>query len=388
MRNAKMMMVALALVASACGNNATNNGGSGTNNGVDPNNGDNNSTNNGTVAANNGDNNGTIVDPNNGTIVDPNNGTIVDPNNGVTPEPSIVAEFNGAFWQLPESLAYHDGLAYLSFLNGSVVTVDADGTVSEFGSVAIEPQGSAYALGIAVGDDGTVFVAMTVASADSTFPAGIYSIPAAGGQGTLLASHPELWIPNDVDTDGAGNLYITADGTIFKASATTPGEAEIWKRDALLGSSDGTADAPCGVRTSPFPIGANGIEVEDDRVVVGNTEAGAILEIAVNADGSAGAIQPLVTDTAELCGIDGLVGDSDGSFLATVRGTRVSRISADGSTVELVYEGLPLRSPAGIDVGMFGGSHQAIIANPDFHAAFGPDGPPSAQPNLTALPLL
>jgi hypothetical protein len=301
------------------------------------------------------------------------------------PEVRVVAEFDAAAFELPESLAYYDGKAYLSFLNGSVVTVDAAGTRAAFGSVAIEPAGSAYALGIAV-HSGSVYVAMAKASGESTFPAGIYRIPASGGTGTLFASHPDLYLPNDVDVDAQGNLYVTADGALFKKSGESPGQAEIWKQDPLLASSDGET-GPCGARTSPFPIGANGIQVEAGRVVVGNTESGSVVTIPIGADGAAGDATTLVQSASELCGIDGLAGDADGSFLATALGTSLVRISADGSAISVLHAGAPFRTPAGVDVGVFGSRRHAIVANPDFEHAFGAGGPSSASPNLTAVPL-
>ncbi len=310
----------------------------------------------------------------------------VPPVDGGAVGPAIVAEFDGAMFQLPESLAYHDGLAYLSFLNGSVVTVDADGAVSPLGNVTIDPPGSAYGLGIAVAGDGTVYLAMTPASATSTFAAGVYRIPAAGGTGTLFASHPELFIPNDVDLDASGNLYITADGRIYRMTGTAPGTAEIWLESTLLASTDG-ATGPCGARTSPFPIGANGIAVDGSRVVVGSTETASLIAIPIGSGGAAGAATVIAMDPATLCGIDGLARDADGTFLAAVLGRSVVRISSDGATRTTVHSGLPLRTPAGIDVGDFGGRRQLLVASPDFEEAFGAGGPPSAMPNLTAIPL-
>jgi sugar lactone lactonase YvrE len=302
------------------------------------------------------------------------------------PAPTVIAELDGAMFQLPESVAYHGGLAYLSLLNGSVVTVDAAGTVTPFGSVPIVPAGSAYALGIAVASDGTVYLAMTPASATSTFAAGVYRIPAAGGTGALFASHPELFIPNDVDLDAAGNLYITADGRIYRMTGGAPGTAEIWLDSTLLASTDGTT-GPCGMRTSPFPIGANGIAVDGSRVVVGNTETASVIAIPITASGAAGAPSVLAMDPPTLCGIDGLARDADGTFLAVVLGQSVVRISSDAATRTTVHSGLPLRTPAGVDVGDFGGRRQALVSCPDFEEAFGAGGPASAMPNLTAIPL-
>jgi sugar lactone lactonase YvrE len=304
----------------------------------------------------------------------------------VPPTASVVAEFDGASFELPESLAYYGGEAYLSFLNGAVVTVAPDGARTSFGNVPIAPPGAAYGLGVAVGSDGAVFLAMAKASTTSTFEPGVYRFPAEGGVGTLFASHPDLFIPNDVDLHPDGSLYITADGRIYKKSGTSPGQAEVWIEDPLLGSSDGSPSAPCGARSSPFPIGANGIEVEADRVVVGNTESGSLVSIAIGPGGSAGATSTLVTDRAQLCGIDGLVADSDGGYLATVLGRALVRIPAAGGSIEVQHSGLPLRSPAGVDVGVFGTQRQILIASPDFEEAFGAGGPASAKPNLTAIP--
>lgn len=297
-----------------------------------------------------------------------------------------IAEFDGASFELPESLAYHDERAYLSFLNGAVVTVDADGEVAAFGGVTIDPPGSAYALGVTVDTDGMVYLAMAKASATSDFAAGVYRIAATGGEGEPFASHPELYLPNDVDIGDDGHLYITADGRLYRASTAAPAEAEVWIEDPSLASSDG-ATGPCGARTSPFPIGANGIEVEADRVVVGNTESGSLVAIPIRADGSAGIAGPLVVDPAALCGVDGLVGDADGSFLVTALGASLVRVASDGSATSVVHTGSPFRTPSGVDVGTFGGRHHALVANPDFEHAFGAGGPSTASPNLTAVPL-
>jgi hypothetical protein len=305
---------------------------------------------------------------------------------GVTAAAVVVTEFDGAAFELPESLAYYRGLAYVSFLNGSVVTVAADGVVRSFGAVPIEPAGSAYGLGVAVGSDGSVYLAMAAASAESTFAPGVYQIPASGGEGTLFASHPELYIPNDIAVAADGTVYVTADGRVYRTGAEA-NLLDVWAEDALLASTTGDASAPCGPRTSPFPIGANGIEVESDRVVVGNTELGSLVAIPVGGDGTAGSPAALVTDTALLCGVDGLVGDADGSYLVTALGTSLLRVSPDGVDIVTLHSGAPFRSPAGVDVGAFGDSRQAIVSSPDFHAAFGEGGPASAVPTLITVSL-
>ena len=120
-------------------------------------------------------------------------------------------------------------------------------------------------------------------------------------------------------------------------------------------------------------------------MIVGNTESGTLVAIPVQSDGTAGAVEMLVMDTTELCGIDGLVGDTDG-YLATVLGSVLVSISADGSSIEELHAGAPFLTPSGVDVGTFGSARQALVVNPDFEAAFGAGGPSSAMPNLTAVP--
>ncbi len=92
-------------------------------------------------------------------------------------------------------------------------------------------------------------------------------------------------------------------------------------------------------------------------------------------------------DPATLCGIDGLARDADGTFLAAVLGQSIVRISSDGASRTTVLSELPLGTPAGVDVGDFGGRRQALVSCPDYEEAFGSGGPASAMPNLTAIPL-
>jgi sugar lactone lactonase YvrE len=302
--------------------------------------------------------------------------------------PTVVASFDAAKLELPESVFVHAGTAYLSFINGSVVQVAPDGMITERGKVEIDPPGSAYAEGVAVDGTGNVYVAMTRASAASTFAAGVYKIPLGDTTGTRYASNTALQSPQDVALDAAGNLYVTdgATGTVFKLTGTTAGTAAAWKHDALLEPAE--QPGPCGQRTAPFPIGADSIVVEADRALVANLERASLIAIAIAPDGSAGAATALVVSPADLCGIDGLARHADGgSYLAVSESLRsLLRIGTDGS-VKTLYEGMPFLQPTGVDVGQFGTTRQALIASPDFIDAFGSGGPGSAKPTLFALPL-
>lgn len=300
--------------------------------------------------------------------------------------PSIIASFDGAKFELPESVASSNGVAYVSFLNGSVARVTADGAVTAFGNVPIDPPGSAFAEGITVDAAGNVYVAVTLASETSSFAApGVYKIGAAGGAGTLYASNPAMKLPMDLKLDGTGNLYVTeGNGTIFKLTGTTAGTAALWKHDRLLEAAP--QPGPCGARTAPFPIGANGIVVEADRVVVSNLETAAVVAIAIQPDGSAGAASDLVTSPAALCGIDGFAADGNAYLAVSYSKQSLVRIAPDG-TVTTLYEGLPFRTPTGVTVGTFGTARQALVSSTDYFDAFGAGGLASAQPNLSAFRL-
>jgi sugar lactone lactonase YvrE len=300
------------------------------------------------------------------------------------PEPRLVRDFSAAAYEFPESVALHGGSAYVTFaLDGRVVRVAADGTQTDFGRVPIPAPMSAFALGIAIDGSGAAFVALV--KADPTGPAvpGVYRIAPTGGDATLFASHPALFAPNDLDFDAAGNLYVTdgVGGAVYRVGPAG-GEAVVWADHALLDPAP-TADGPCGPRTAPFPIGANGIAIEPGRVVVNNTETASIVAIPVLADGSAGVPSVVATSCEVLAGTDGLARD-DGSWLTTVQSTNaLVRVEDDGTLVELHRAGL-FRSPAAVDVGTFGDRRSAVIASSAFAELF--SGMP-AMPALVALDL-
>jgi sugar lactone lactonase YvrE len=133
----------------------------------------------------------------------------------------------------------------------------------------------------------------------------------------VLGSHPltaaaadATVFCNDLAEDSAGNLYVTDSlgGQVLRVPATVElgsgDPAALWSDDEVFAGAD-----------AMNPFGANGIEVlgdgTNDFVFVVNFSKGTLLRVALNADGTPGAIVdvPLTNsagDTVALRGPDGL----------------------------------------------------------------------------------
>jgi sugar lactone lactonase YvrE len=115
---------------------------------------------------------------------------------------------------------------------------------------------------------------------------------------------------NALTFDSAGNVYVSDSflGVIWKTSSSG-GVASSWAADPLLT----TVESP--VKHGVPPFGANGIEFSQagTAMYVANTGDDRILKIAVNGNGSAGAVTVF---TNSINGADGIVLDSHGNIWA------------------------------------------------------------------------
>lgn len=131
------------------------------------------------------------------------------------------------------------------------------------------------------------------------------------------------------------------------------GPAERWVEDPLL---EGT-----GAFGFPFPIGANGIAFRHDRLIVSNSEQGLLLDIPVEADGSAGEPRVLAEDPA-LVGADGIALDVHGGIhVATGVANTVVRLGADGSIDTLADKDDGLNLPATLAFGTGRSDRQTLF---------------------------
>lgn len=264
---------------------------------------------------------------------------------GPASDPRFLVQFDAGRGELPEGLVAGDGAVFVGLLgSGRLLRVAADGAAIDHGQVSPWPADTSFLVGLALDDDGSVLAA--VGSLTPDLATGIYRFPAEGGAATLVVSDPGLFFPNDIEVDGGGDVYITDSmGSIFRLS----GEAlERWSADPLLAAAN---PPPCGPSNAPFPIGANGIVRDGDAVIVSNTDGASVVRIPIEEDGSAGLAEVVVgPDCENLAGIDGIVLESAGSWIAAVQGTSsLVRVRRDGS-VETVLSGDPLDGPASIDL--------------------------------------
>ena len=259
------------------------------------------------------------------------------------PTLSSVISFNAGAYELAEGLTFHDGKAYVGFApTGTIVSIDNNGTRTDYAHV---PAGGndAYTLGLLFGSSGELYVLETKNDQNSMIVPGIYKIPANGGSSmTPFATDANFGFPNGLAFDGKGNLLVADSATGRILSVTPQGTVTTWKADPELAGST-ACNAPL-----PFPIGANGIVFTPSAVFVSNTANGAIVKIAVDGSGNAGAVSTIVKD-CKWVGFDGIALDKDGTLLAAINGApgKFARVDMNGN-VTVLASSEPLDGPASI----------------------------------------
>ena len=263
------------------------------------------------------------------------------------PELTMIKALSAASYELPEGLVVHKGHAYVGLAPlGTILRIAPDGTTTTYASV---PAGynNGYTLGLAFDADDNLYVAQTLNVPNAGAPApGIYKIPptiAGGMVSAPFAQSESMIFPNGIVIDKRGNLLVTDSATGRIHRVTAAGEVSTWSQvDELSGSP------ACPNVALPFPIGANGIVVAGDEVIVSNTAKGSIVKIAIDASGNAGAVTTLVKD-CKYAGLDGLARDSDGTLLAAINGSpgRLARVSTNGA-VTVLQTGAPLDSTGSV----------------------------------------
>lgn len=260
------------------------------------------------------------------------------------PAPALqrVVSFDPAQGQLPEGIAVVGDTAYVGFApTGVVARVElATGRSTPWGKLPTPVAGKGFMTGLTA--QGGEIVAALVSFTPEVV-AGVYRIPATGGDAVLAASAPAMAFPNAIVPDGDA-LFVTDSGTgaVFRIAG---GTATPWAQDPLLA---GAKDA-CGAGLGPgFDIGANGLVVEPDALYVVNTDKATLIRIPRNADGTAGAASVLAgPDCAALGGADGLVRDGDDFLVAVNRQDQIARVAADGE-VTVYATGDALDFPASL----------------------------------------
>ncbi len=344
---------------------------------------------------------------------DDTNGTVVATHDGgapdvVTKEASAdaareigitnVVSFDATQFELPEALSFRDGFAYVSLAPKAKIERVALATGERALYATLPLQASNFVLGSTFDAEGNLFVgvgATNPGDAAGVAAAGVYRIPAGGaGASALFASSDAgLKFGNGLAFDAQGNLFVTdaAEGAVYEIPpAGAVGTAAVWKQDVAL-TGDMTA---CPVAVAAFPIGANGIFVEEGAVWVGNTDRGSLVKIAIEASGVAGAVTTIASDCALLEGLDGLrpdPRDPTAAFVGTNNPKNMLVRVTRGGAITVLHEGSPpnLDGPADL-VHVTGSSNPAelLVVNSSFPEAFAPpDAGLVPRPSLVKVTL-
>jgi sugar lactone lactonase YvrE len=311
-------------------------------------------------------------------------GAVADADAG-PPVTVAVTSFDATKFELAEGLALRNGDAYVSLAPlGSIVKVTPAGVVSPYGSV---PPGynDGYTLGLAFDAQGALFVAQTKNAPAAAVTPGIFKIPAGGSAAavtTPFATDAAMTFPNGIAIGDQGDLLVTDSGSGIVFRVTAAGQVSRWKEAVELQGS------PACPGNLPFPIGANGIVRTASEVFVTNTAKGSVVRIAVDANGSAGALTTVIADCKYL-GLDGIARDADGSLVVAQNGSpgRVLRITSSGA-VTVLHDGKPLDGPGSVVIAdAWKGRRAALVTSTAFFSV-GVDGgaPQPALLEIAPLP--
>jgi hypothetical protein len=213
----------------------------------------------------------------------------------------IIADFSYGTKQQPENLALEsNGSADLTFnFSLQVGRVTTTGALTNLSTLPEDSGDNALVSGIIRLDSGSLLVNYNAGTSS-----GVWSVPADGGTATQLVSIPGAGWLNGMTYDPSKRvLYLTDStlGEVWKVSLSTD-TASVW--------ATGTALQPGG---TPGSKGANGIKLYNGAIYVGNTSAGTLLRIPIDADGTAG---PTSTVASGLTGIDDFAFTGDGYVIA------------------------------------------------------------------------
>lgn len=265
-------------------------------------------------------------------------------------EPDVVAAFDPAAQEMPEGLAIaDDGTIYVSLglpffvgpSDGWIKAVAADGTVS---TITHWPGGQGPA-GIVVDAGGDLLVARPNPMDETS--RGVYRVTVEG-EAERLRGTEAILLANGLALDDAGSLYASdsALGTIWRIPLDGSAEPEAWFSDPVL--------TGCG----EGDVGVNGIALAADGLYAANTGRGVLAHIPMLEDGSAGAASVVAGD-AETCepdalfGLDGIAVEEDGSVVAAlVMQHQLVRIDPEDGGVEVLATAADgLHNPASVALG-------------------------------------
>ncbi len=295
----------------------------------------------------------------------------------------FIIQFDAAAGELPEGVTVDaDGAVYASLAPiGQLVRIGGDGAYEVVGAVEGLQEGDIGMLGVTAHTDGGVYAGVFSANPDAH---GAWRFDVEAGTAARVPGTEQIGLPNAVAFDADGVMYVT--DTMAGAVWRVPpgGAAERWVQHALL-EGDGSIGFP-------FPVGANGIDVDEaGRVIyVAVLEKGTVVAIPIGDDGAAG--EPTVhaefTDAQGPIVVDGLILDAAGNlYVAQPAANTVARVTPEGAIETVATEADGLDGPASVAIATDAdGAAHLYVSN--FSVALAPLVPPGgAGPGIVEIPL-
>ncbi|MDP9264578.1 MAG: SMP-30/gluconolactonase/LRE family protein [Chloroflexota bacterium] len=228
----------------------------------------------------------------------------------------------------PEGIAVApDGTLYAAGFSGNICVVTPEGAVTRVIPVAPGPGAVTNFLGDLFEPSQGLYVTDIADFGASAAGRVLLVDPATGDARTLAGG---FLAPNAIAQDRHRNLYVSDSfaGAIYKVDPEAGGK-KLWIQDARLT----TKGMP--------PFGANGVAFDRNErfLYVSNTGDSVILRIAVNRDGTAGALEVFAkgataADPQLLHGADGIAFDVKGRlWVCANQANEIQVLSPDGTLV-------------------------------------------------------
>jgi len=271
-------------------------------------------------------------------------GQSVDSGDSAAPKigPQYFAELDEDKGRLPDGLAlFGDNLFVTMGPTGEIYKLDSRGRAGGYANTPAP--GAGHLGGLAVDIDGNLYAALTTTTEGAT--SGLYFVAASTKTVSLLAGHPDLQGADSVALDSALRVYLSDPfaGALYKYSGGSALTA--WSADAALAGDP----AACG--SEEAPRGASGLLVKGSTVYVTHADRGAVLAVAINTDGTAGAVTEVVAGSCDLAGLRGITRTIGGRVFAVAsRANRVVELDLEAGTWTEIAAGEPIDEPLSVVV--------------------------------------
>jgi sugar lactone lactonase YvrE len=242
--------------------------------------------------------------------------------------------------------------------SGEVLRIAPDGTQSTIGKFK---NGMTPILGLEVGFDGSVYVAVGTQNAPGTDTHGVWRIDAAGTK-SLVAAMPAPGLPNSLAWTPEGALLVSDSANGIMYQIEPDGRLAKLVDDPLI-KPDAAACPEWGL--PQLSVGANGLAINaDGDLLIAVTNRGTIVRVPMRGR-STGTPGVWVGGCGPLVGADGLTMDRWGNLIVAVnRQNTIVRVRPDGTMDTLATADDGLEFPASPMFGKVAGAQDWLfIAN-------------------------